>query len=121
MDLMELHWAKDRLDEWWLLDDLRLTHVHGRGVYVLWRGDAGPSAPSRVIKVGLGNLALEVSLDRMNPAINPDGARVFVTWAEVADAYASGVHAYLVQSLSPALQGPSDRVPPILVNLPLSA
>ena len=120
---MYLHWSKCAGDEWCSLEKTDLTAIPDHGVYVIWKPGGFLLRPSTVVRVGSGNIALQLAAHRLDERVMRHGPGLLVTWAKVEDpSVAAGAAAYLAQLLRP-LEGEwfLADVASVSVNLPPSA
>lgn len=114
---MSLIWAKTSSSRWCKLLEVNLGLVRSYGVYVIWHG----GYPSRVVKVGHGDIATELAACREDPRVTAyakDG-ELYVTWAAVAASSAAGVDLHLADILRPLLEEPpASDVLAIAANAP---
>lgn len=87
-----------------------------RGVYMIWHG----GNPSRVVRVGQGDISDRLAKHRKDPAIIGYSARgtLCVTWATVPAHQRDGVERYLADHWDPLAGGAFPDVGPIAVNSP---
>jgi hypothetical protein len=112
-----LVWQKCDQDRWCRLADLDLSRVTDFGLYVIWHA----GYPSRVVKVGHGDIAARLEEDRRNGAVLHYGRHgpLFVTWAAADASVVEGAARHLADTLRPLLGGgPSREVDPIALNSP---
>jgi hypothetical protein len=111
-----LEWQKCDQDRWCRLVDLDLARIAAFGVYVIWHA----GHPSRVIKVGCGDIAARLEDDRRNGAVLHYGRHgpLFVTWAAANASVAEGAARHLADTLRPLLGGGLSHVEPIALNSP---
>lgn len=116
-DRISLIWVKTSSSRWCKLVEVNLALVRTYGVYVIWHG----GYPSRVVKVGHGDIATELAACREDPRVMSyakEGA-LFVTWAAVAASSAAGVDLHLADSLRPLIEEPAAlNVAAIAANSP---
>jgi len=104
---------------WWLLDHVQPAQLDAYGVFVVWRHGDGMKVSS-VLYVGRGWLRDEFAKCRRDPIFRADG--LCVTWAVVADVQKlDGIGAYIYRELRPIWGEVTPVVPPLPVNLPLTA
>jgi hypothetical protein len=116
-----LLWVRGSANGWCKLLELNLGLIHTHGVYVIWHG----GFPSRVLKVGYGDIATELAdrcRDHRILAYMKYGA-LFVTWASVGASDAAGVARHLADTLRPLVEdrAAAADVPPIAANVPFPA
>jgi hypothetical protein len=117
--LVTLDWYK-RLDgSWCPLDEVEPGLLGGYGVFVIWK-NGGANTVSAVLYVGRGSLRDEFARCRRDPLFH-HGAGLYVTWSTVSSHIVDPVAAYLYQQLRPMWGEVVPLVPPVAVNLPLSA
>jgi len=118
---MELSWIRRADGRWCSLEHLDLSRIKTTaGVYVIWHA----GMPSRVVRVGQGNIVSRLAVHRADPEIMQYGVkgRLLVTWAAVArDADRDGIVRFLLDRYRPLTGGANPVVIPIRVNLPGAA
>ena len=116
---MQVTWVRCGEDNHWCnLETLQLKGITAKGVYIIWR----PGKPSRVVRVGQGDIAERLARHRTDEEIlahKSKGGRLLITWASVSAAYRERVERYLANKYSP-LVGQYPNVAPLEVNLPAS-
>lgn len=111
---MKLNWTKCGKDSHWCdLKNLDLTTVSGEGVYIIWH----IGNPSRVVRVGQGDIAKRLSEHRNNQQITRYG-QLRVTWAKVDARSRDGVERYLADTWKPLVGDAFPDVRAIEVNSP---
>jgi hypothetical protein len=119
---MRVEWAQKPGGEWFTVDEgIDALGLNSRGVYIIWIPSALPARPGTVLKVGSGNLALRLALERIDPYVYKSPRPALVTWAEVDPLHHRGLVRYLTQLLEPALWDHESEGQPIQVNVPLLA
>ena len=102
---------------WCSLLDLDLGSITGkRGVYIIWHeGD-----PSRVVRVGQGNIATRLGEHRNDPEITAYAVNgtLRVTWASAPETDLDGIERYLADTWHPLVGDAFPDVAPIAVNSP---
>lgn len=118
---MQLSWITCGEGRWCLLEHLDLSSIRTtEGVYVIWRA----GFPSRVVRVGQGNIAGRLALHRADPEImqHSEKGRLLVTWAAVPrDADRDGIVRFLLDRYRPLTGDANPVVVPLQVNLPGAA
>jgi hypothetical protein len=113
----QLAWAKcGEGAVWCKLADVNLSHVSGKGVYVIWHG----GNPGRTVCVGQGDIAAKVGSHKSNKAVlaHAKTGPLFVTWAIVPAAQMDGVERYLADQWHPLVAAARPNCAPIAVNSP---
>jgi hypothetical protein len=117
--LVQLQWSKTSDGSWWLFDQVSPKLLDSHGVFVAWRNGTGVHV-SAVLYVGRGSLRDEFARCRRDPLFHSDS--VYVTWATVQDVrMLDPIAAYLYRELRPLWGEVIPMVPPLPVNLPLTA
>lgn len=111
-----LLWSKCSRNTWCKLLEIDTRRLEGAGVYVIWHG----GFPSRVVRVGHGELGEEIAARRIDVRILPyiEQGPLFITWAVTAASDAEAIARYLEDRLHPRVAGPASSVPPLAVNSP---
>jgi hypothetical protein len=104
----------DRLD----LDSIDQSNGP-HGVFVIWRSGVSTKS-SVVLYVGRGILRKELADSRRDPLIRGE-LGLLVTWASVDLSRVDAVAAYLCEQLRPVWGEIVPPVPPLPVNLPVTA
>jgi hypothetical protein len=118
--LLTLDWYKRVDGSWCPFDDAELELLGGYGVFVIWK-NGGAAKVSSVLYVGRGSLRDEYVRCRRDPLFH-HGNGLYVTWSTVSSLQLlDPVAAYLYQQLRPMWGEVLPSVPPLPVNLPLSA
>jgi hypothetical protein len=100
---------------WCSLDLLNLEPLgHTGGVYAIWH----EGNPSRIVRVGQGNIADRLAAHRRDPKIAAYRAfgTLRVTWAVLPEWMWDGVERYLAEYLQPLVGDAFPDVLPIAVN-----
>jgi hypothetical protein len=123
---LDLNWTKSANGEWFDLDSaIRAAGGRGWGVYVIWTPSDKPQRPATVLKVGSGNIATRLHIERSDPDLRWLGdVRLLVTWAAVEDpSHRQGIARYLSEQLVPFFHRIAEPLEPapVPVNLPLIA
>ena len=113
-----LKWAKPDRGKWHFLDSLDLTQVAGYGVYVIWKRRARGRS-SAAVRVGSGDLAACIAMDRADLTIANHGRGLRITWAKLEPLFAGDVEVYLAQQLRPLVGERFPLSPAIEINLPM--
>jgi hypothetical protein len=118
---VQIDWAKETPERWFLLDFVDLTRIKSYGVFVIWKPGLARVRPSVTIMVGHGDVASSLLRARHDFAVAKHGPDLLVTWASVDLLYVAGVEADLIQQLRPLIgrKLPLTSVHP--VNVPLVA
>lgn len=97
-------WAKRSRNSWCRLLDLDFRLIDTYGVFVIWDG----GVPSRVVRVGHGDIAIELRACCANPRVTAHlkEGPLFVTWASADACDAPGIHRYLADTLRPLVEEP---------------
>jgi hypothetical protein len=117
--MLQLYWCKSRAGSWLPLATVDLTRETDFGVYVIWHA----GQPSRVVRVGQGDIASRLTAHRKDALIMRYSAHgdLYVTWAVVSPKLVDGVERYLAERWKPLV---GDRFPlavPLAVNSPFAA
>lgn len=113
--MLTVYWTKSTEKEWLHLQRVNLTDVTTEGVYIIWHG----GNPSRVVRVGQGNIKDRLGCHRQDPKILSYGQHgLWVTWAAVSAAQRDGVERYLANAWNPLVGDAFPDVTPIAVNSP---
>ena len=116
---MQLQWCKASDGTWWQFDEVTPKQLDAYGVFVAWRNGSDVKV-STVLYVGRGSLRDEFARCRRDPLFRSEG--VYVTWATVYDVRVlDSIAAYLYRELRPLWGEVVPLVPPLPVNLPLTA
>lgn len=115
---VQLRWKTCGDDAHWCnLKTLNLDKLSDIGVYVIWH----TGNPSRVVRVGQGDIADRLSAHRRDPNITAYG-ELRVTWAVVShQADRDGIERFLADTWSPLVGAAFPDVAPIAVNSPFAA
>jgi len=114
--MIELHWYKSTLGTWLEFLRVNLADETDFGVYIIWHA----GNPSRVVRVGQGDIATRLSAHRNDPEIlsyNQHGT-LCVTWAVVSPRLVDGVERHLAERWKPLVGDRFPNVAPIEVNSP---
>jgi hypothetical protein len=115
---LQLQWSKRPDGGWYLFNDVDLSQLDGYGVFVIWLNGSGVQV-SAVVYVGRGDLKYEFARCRRDPLFRTG---LHVTWANVTDIRTlDHIGAYLYHQLHPLWGEAVPSVPPLAVNLPLTA
>ena len=117
--MLTLDWHKRVDGSWCPFDDVELARLRGYGVFVLWK-NGGAAKVSAVLYVGRGSLRDELARCRRDSLFH-NGGGLYVTWSTVDSHLLDPVAAYLYQQLRPIWGEVVPFVPPMVVNVPLSA
>ncbi len=104
---------------WCPLETVDLSKVNANGVYMIWH----EGNPSRVVRIGQGDIAARLGAHRRDPAIlayNKNGT-LRVTWAAVPAPQQDGVERYLANMWPPLIGDAFPDVAPLAVNSPFAA
>ena len=103
-------------DHWCSLERVVVDNLDVIGVYIIWH----EGTPSRVVKIGRGNIALRLSALQNDGEILSFGTRgvLRVTWANAAAAQLDGIVRYLIEKWRPPVLTLYSEAPPIEVNSP---
>ena len=115
--MLNLNWIKcDENRQWCPLESVNLSSVTAEGVYIIWH----EGNPSRVVRVGQGDIADRLKEHRDDPKILTYSKRgiLRVTWAPVSAAQRDGVERYLADRWSPLVGDVFPDVESIAVNSP---
>ena len=114
--MLQLDWIKcNNGNSWCPLTGVDLSSVSTNGVYIIWHS----GNPSRVVRVGQGDIANRLSAHRNDPAITQYPG-LWVTWAAVPAAQRDGVERYLGDTWRPLVGDAFPNAHPIAVNSPWS-
>jgi hypothetical protein len=117
--LLRLEWYKRGDGDWCRFDEVELGQLGGHGIFVIWKsGDGGQV--SAVLYVGRGSLRDEISKCRRD-ALFQQSQGLYVTWTSVSAPILEPIAAYVYQQLRPIWGETVPVIPPLPVNLPLSA
>jgi hypothetical protein len=111
-----LSWVKSTAGLWLPFEEVNLSNVKTRGVYIIWHG----GSPSRVVRVGQGDIAQRLFQHRTDNAVlacKRFGV-LFVTWATVPEYQMDGVERHLAERWNPLVGDRFPDVSPIAVNSP---
>jgi hypothetical protein len=113
--MLTLDWVKSTTEDWLPLHAVDLSGVYVSGVYIIWHGGDPPG----VIKIGHGNIAVQLNLQSADLGILMYGKKgtLYVTWAFVQEAQRNGVARYLASRYNPFIADDFQRVELIPVNL----
>ncbi len=115
--MLNLNWIKcDEDRQWCPLESVNLSGVTANGVYIIWHD----GRPSRVVRVGQGDIAARLKEHRDDPKIltyNKQGT-LRVTWATVSAAQRDGVERYLADRWAPLIGDVFPDAEPLAVNAP---
>ena len=95
-----------------------MRQVAGYGVYVIWKHRARGRS-SAVVRVGSGDLAACIAMDRADHTITKHGRGLRITWAKLEPLFAGDVEVYLEQQLQPLVGERFPLSPAIEINLPM--
>ncbi len=112
---MQLNWKTCGDNRHWCnLRKLKLDNNNDKGVYMIWHtGD-----PSRVVRVGQGNIAERLTDHRNNNEILTYG-ELLVTWAVVpSKSDRDGIERHLADEWRPLVGDAFPNTVPIAVNSP---
>lgn len=115
--MLELEWIKcANGNAWCPFQTVKLDEVNTFGVYIIWH----TGNPSRVVRLGQGNVADRIIAHRDDPKITQyeSHGTMRVTWAAVAPSQVDGVERYLADQWSPLVGDAFPDVHPIAVNSP---
>lgn len=114
---MNINWRKC-ISGWCPLNILDLSTVTPvNGVYIIWHS----GNPSRVVRVGQGDVIDRISKHRNDPEIiKYENFGLFVTWASVESRYLDGVERHLAETWNPLVGSRFPEVVPIAVNSPFA-
>lgn len=117
--MLSLMWVKSKAGTWLPLETSQLSGVTDGGVYVIWHG----GQPSRVVRVGQGDIADRLKCHRAEPKILAyrTSGTLFVTWASVSALQRDGVERYLADTWRPLVGDAFPNALPIPVNSPWAA
>lgn len=117
---VKVNWIKCGDDHHWCsLENLNLSNISDFGVYIIWH----EGNPSRVVRVGQGDIADRLEAHRKNPTILAyrKYGTLRVTWAAVPVGQRDGVERYLADQWTPLVGDAFPDVDPIAVNSPFAA
>lgn len=114
--MLDLHWYKSKAGTWLELARVNLTEETDFGVYIIWHA----GQPSRVVRVGQGDIATRLTAHRNDSAITSYAQHgiLCVTWAVVSPRLVDGVERYLAEYWKPLVGDRFPNVAPIAVNSP---
>jgi hypothetical protein len=116
---VELQWSKTLDGGWWHFARVEPWQLDGYGVFVVWRNGDAAKVPVAMY-VGRGFLRDEFARTRRDPIFHMEG--LYVTWASVPDMrMLDSIGAFLYRELRPIWGEVIAMVPPLPVNLPLTA
>ncbi len=117
--MLTASWIKSTKGTWLPLEAVNLSSVITIGPYVIWHA----GHPSRVVRIGGGDIFREVSINRSDPKILAYRAygTLHVTWAAVPADQLNGVVRYLANCYKPLVAERYPNVVAIPVNLPAAA
>jgi hypothetical protein len=103
---------------WCPLETVNLSEVSTTGVYIIWH----EGNPSRVVRIGQGNIAARLGAHRRDHAVLAYGryGTLRVTWAAVPAHQLDGVERYLANSWPPLIGDAFPDVAPLAVNSPFA-
>lgn len=113
--MLQLQWIKCG-EIYCPLENVDLSDVKTEGVYIIWHA----GNPSRVVRVGQGNIASRLNAHRNDREILAYAkyGTLRVTWATVPAAQRDGVERYLADKWKPLIGDAFPNVVPIAVNSP---
>ena len=115
MSTLTLQWVKSTTSSWLSFDNVDLSEVTTKGVYIIWH----QGQPGRVVYIGQGDVAARIVAHRSEPEILAYKAKgLLVTWASVPKAQRDGVERYLANTWNPLVGDAHPDVEPIVVNSP---
>lgn len=116
--MLQVTWQKCQGGIWCPLANLDLSGVSVTGVYMIWH----PGQPSRVVRVGQGEVTDRLSAHRNDPIIMQYAkyGPLLVTWAAVPAYQLDGVERYLADTWHPLIGDAFPDAAPIAVNSPWS-
>ena len=117
--MLQLNWIKSTNNTWLPFETFNIEGcVTNPGVYLIWH----PGQPSRVVRVGQGDVKARLSDHRNDNEIS--AYRVYgtlmVTWASVPARSLDGVERYLAEYWKPLVGDRFPDVVPIPVNSPFA-
>jgi hypothetical protein len=114
--VLSLSWiSKSTAGRWLPLKTVNLDGVTAQGVYMIWHG----GNPSRVVRVGQGDIPQRLKAHRLDPAIlDYERFGLYVTWAAVPVAQRDGVERFLANAWRPLVGDTFPQGVPIAVNSP---
>lgn len=113
--LLKLSWYKSKAGSWLDLMALDLSLVRSQGVYIIWNG----ASPSRVVRVGQGDVSARLSAHRSDPDVLRHGSGgLFVTWADVPAYERNGIERFLADVWRPLVGVAFPNAAPVPVNSP---
>lgn len=115
--MLTVKWGKCGDDSHWCsFESLNLDGIKTvSGVYIIWHG----GNPSRVVRVGQGNVADRIRAHRQDAKITKYKANgLYVTWASVPASQQDGVERYLADHWKPLVGDAFPDTVPIAVNSP---
>jgi hypothetical protein len=112
-NIMELNWVKCTNNNWCPLATVNLSTVSTRGVYIIWH----TGNPSRVVRVGQGNISERLNEHRRTPEITKYSP-LYVTWAACPANHLDGIEKYLADTWNPLVGDAFPNAYPIAVNSP---
>ena len=112
--IIQLNWITCGNNHWCNLKNLDLTDISDVGVYIIWH----TGEPSRVVRVGQGNIKNRLSEHRKDDEILAYG-ELRVIWATVAlKSKRDGIERHLAEHWKPLIGHNFPNVAPIDVNCP---
>lgn len=117
--MLTVQWIKSTSGTYLPLETVNLSGVSTVGVYVIWH----EGNPSRVVRIGQGNISDRLGQHRKDPAILAY-ARVGtlrVIWAAVPSNQMGAVERYLANTWPPLVGDAFPDVLPLAVNSPFAA
>lgn len=113
---MQISWIKSQADNWLVLNTFNLSGVgNDTGVYIIWHG----GNPSRVVRVGQGNIAERLGAHRVDAKVQAYARHtLYVTWAVVAAHLMDGIERHLADTWNPLVGDAFPNAVPIAVNSP---
>lgn len=118
--MITTHWYKCGTDSHYCgLVDLNLASVKENGVYIIWHA----GNPSRVVRVGQGDVAARLAAHRKDSAILAYAKHgiLRVTWADLPVHQWGGVERYLANTWPPLVGDAFPNAAPLAVNSPFAA
>jgi hypothetical protein len=117
--MLTVQWIRSTTGTYLPLETVNLTGVSSVGVYIIWH----EGNPSRVVRIGQGNIADRLAQHRKDSEILAY-ARVGilrVTWATVPAHQVGPVERYLANQWPPLVGDAFPDVAPLAVNSPFAA
>lgn len=113
--MLEVSWVKCVSDKWCSLENVNLSGVKTRGVYIIWHA----GNPGRVVRIGQGNIAERLQCHRTDEEVMAYKEHgLYVTWASVQEDHLDGVEKYLAETWRPLVGAAFPFAAPIAVNSP---